>query len=732
MSRYCLLCGSGNDDRALFCAACGTELVEDERIEDFEEDIAGPSGALPPRVEAPDGIVDENEMPLMVLPDGAILKGIYQVSYLTCGGMGAIYKAVDLETKKEYVIKEAVSTDPTEKSRLMMALSREREALIRLVHPGIINSHDFFEEAESWYLVLEYFDGQTLAEVQESIKPGFVPEVDVLSWASQLAEILDYLHKLNPPVIYRDLKPSNVMVNHVGKIKLIDFGIARIHKKGRSGDTEVIGTVGFCPPEQYGENQTDHQSDIYSLGAMMHSLLTNIVPGTKSSNPFEFCPVRMVNPNVSRQTEAIIKKSTRIEREQRYESMEKMLMVINSAYKNSKEQSLGLPKLEVAPVNLDLMRIGFDEKRTARFLITNSGKGTLSGSINPPKMKGIKVHPKSINSNKRVVELEVDGSQITAYKDHKLNIVIRTNGGNFVLPVSFSIGLTPKLAVSLASMQFVLRNDQVSFPKEVVLINKGADTLEGVIRCKDPWVQLGTKEFRGNFVKVPVQIEPYNLFPGRSYNTKIIVNTNGGTKEIRVNVFLRLSFSHLEDTLAHIAQGEEKVKLSKMLRDMRVQEVPGRIRIIERLSQNEYKDLFVPHIMEALERDSSEEVREIAAKILCKIAKKQSATSFIEALSDSYPAVRKIAAEALGDIEEESAIEYLVKMVADKDPEVRQAARKAVAQIAPRKASSTLAPITDAIKGFDIEATTEAATKRLQNVQSAAKGFWARLTKKQK
>jgi len=730
MAKYCLLCGSGNDDRALFCAACGTELVDDERMEELGE-IDTPSGIFLSRVEAPDGIVGEDEMPLMVLPDGTILKGVYQVNYLTCGGMGAIYKAIDLETKKEYVIKEAVSTDPTEKSRLMMALSREREALIRLVHPGIIKCNEFFEEGESWYLVLEYFDGQTLAEVQEAIKPGFLAEVDVLNWTAQLAEILDYMHNLNPSVIYRDLKPSNAMVNHVGKVKLIDFGIARIHKKGRTGDTEVIGTVGFCPPEQYGEGQTDARSDIYSLGAMMHSLLTNVVPGTKGANPFEFCPVRMVNPNVSRQTEAIIKKATKMQPGDRYENMEKMLMVINSAYTNAKEQSLGLPKLEVDPVNLDLMRIGFDEKRTARFLITNAGKGTLSGTINPPKTKGINVHPRTINSNKRVVELEVDGAQLPAYKDHKINIVIRTNGGNFVLPVNFSIGLTPKLAVSPAFLQFILNNDQVSFPKDLIMVNKGANILEGVVRCKEPWVQIGMKEFRGNFTKIPVQIEPYNLFPGRSYVTKIVINTNGGTKEVRVNVVLRLSFSHLEDTLAHIAQCEEKVALSKMLRDMRVQEVPGRIRIIDRLSQSDHRDLFVPHIMEALERDSSDEVRVKAAELLFKITPKQAAPSFIEALGDPSPKVRALAARALGDIEEESAIEYLLKLVADKDPEVRQAARTAVTQIAPKKASSALAPITDAVKGFDLEAATEAATKKLQNVQSVARGFWTKIMKKQ-
>lgn len=725
MIRYCVLCGSGNKEGTLFCAACGTELVDDV----MEEEVVATAGRTDThsfeRVPSPDGIVDENEMPLMVLADGTVLKGVYQVSYLTCGGMGAIYKAIDLETRNEYVIKEAVSTDPTEKSRLMMSLSRERETLIRLYHPGIIRCHDFFEEGESWYLVLEYFDGHTLEEAQDAVKPGFLSEMDVLNWSVQLAEIIDYMHNLNPPIIYRDLKPSNAMVNHLGKIKLIDFGIARVHKKGRRGDTEIIGTVGFCPPEQYGDGQTDHCSDIYSLGAMIHSLLTNIVPGTQGSNPFEFCPARMINPNVSRQVEAIITKSTRIEREQRYETMEKFLMVLRGALQKTSEQRLGLPKLEVDPKDLDLMRIGFDEVKRARFLITNGGQGDLTGTISISK-RGISVHPTTIKSNKQVVEISVDGAAMPAYKEQKITVLIKSNGGNFQLPVTFSVGLTPKLAISPAAMQFVLHNDQISFTKELVLINKGADILEGIVRAEEPWLILDQKEFRGNYIKIPIQIEPYNLYPGRSYNSKVIANTNGGTRDVMISVFLKLTFSHFEDTLAHIPQGDERIKLSQMLRDMRAGEPRVRNRLVQELSEHKHRELFLSHFMEAMERDLSMEVRETCAAILYKIARKESVPSFIEVLGDKSPKVRRIAAQALGDVGDENAVEYLIKLVTDEDPEVRQAARSSISVLAPKKASATLAPIADAVKNFDMDK----ATKKLKDVQNAARGFWNKLINK--
>jgi len=724
MPRYCLLCGSGNDNTTLFCAACGTELVEDE-ISIIEEKSIETDAVAITRVPAPDGSIGRDERPLMVIPDGTILR-TYQVSYLTCGGMGAIYKAVDLNTQKEYVIKEAMSTDSTEKTRFMMALNDEKNRLITLDHPGIVKCHEYFEEGDSYYLVIEYVDGQTLSAVQAGVEPGFVLEVDVLSWAVQLSEILHYLHTRQPPIIYRDLKPSNVMVTHLGKVKLIDFGIARVYKKDKRMDTEIIGTVGFCPPEQYGDGQTDHRSDIYSLGAMMHSLMTNIVPGSQSSNPFEFCSVRMVNPNASRQIEAIIKKATRIEREERYESMEHMWGVLNSAYKNASEQLLGMPRLEVDPVNLDIMRIGIDETRKARFLITNAGKGTLKGTIAPPAMKGISLFPLEINSNKQVVEIEVDGSQVPPYKQQKINIAIKTNGGSFVLPVTFSVGLTPKLAVNVSALQFVLHNDQVSFLKEIILLNKGAATLEGVARCKDPWVILSDKEFRGNFVKLSVQIDPYNLFPGRSYSSKIILNTNGGTKEINIQVFLRLSFAHLEDTLAHIEQGKEKVRLSQMLRDLRVEDPEIRKDMIVSLNEHRYRDLFIPHFMEAMERDSDPDVRETAAEVLYKLQNSETIPSFIEALSDSSPGVRKIAVEALEKLGGEDTFDYVAKLVTDGNAEVRAAATRTVAKFGHKKFVDTITPIGKAVKEMDIET----ATRGLKSVQNAAKGFWDKFLKK--
>ncbi|HIE13108.1 MAG TPA: serine/threonine protein kinase, partial [Desulfotomaculum sp.] len=223
------------------------------------------------------------------LAPGSLLEGRYLiVGVLGRGGMGAVYKALDQRLDNMPVAIKEMSTGAVRAGDLEKAVAsfkREAKMLVGLRHPALPRVTDFFPYEERWYLVMDYIEGETLEAVAR--RRGPIPEAEVLDWARQLCAVLDYLHGQEPPVIFRDLKPANIMLAPKGEIKLIDFGIARHFRPGKGEDTTLYGSVGFSAPEQYGEGQTDARADIYSLGATLHYLLTGADPAKK---PFHFTP----------------------------------------------------------------------------------------------------------------------------------------------------------------------------------------------------------------------------------------------------------------------------------------------------------------------------------------------------------------------------------------------------------------------------------------------------------
>jgi ankyrin repeat protein len=203
--------------------------------------------------------------------------------------MGAVYKALDRRLGDMPVAIKEMSTNavgPGNLEKTVESFKQEAKMLIGLRHPALPRISDFFSQGEErWYLAMDYIEGETLEAIAQ--RRGPVPEAEVLDWARQLCEVLDYLHNQEPPVIFRDLKPANIMLTPKGEIKLIDFGIARHFKSEQGRDTTVYGSIGFSAPEQYGEGQTDPRSDIYGLGATLHYLLTGVDPGKK---PFHYTP----------------------------------------------------------------------------------------------------------------------------------------------------------------------------------------------------------------------------------------------------------------------------------------------------------------------------------------------------------------------------------------------------------------------------------------------------------
>lgn len=245
---------------------------------------------------APDNLRDADGVPLLVLPEGTRLHG-YELRFLAVGGMSVVYLA--RRGSAQYLIKEV----PQRETRAVQALEHEAQLLKRLNHPGIVKAFEIFRNEDQTYLVREYIPGTSL-DKQISPFPGiYLAEATVRSWGIQLCDLFAYLHGQQPPLIYRDLKPKNVILDPQGRLHLIDFGITRSFKEGQKQDTELLGSALTASPEHYG-GQTDIRSDLFTLGATLHYLLTN-GQGERTS-PFDFPPVRSVNRDVSEEMERLL------------------------------------------------------------------------------------------------------------------------------------------------------------------------------------------------------------------------------------------------------------------------------------------------------------------------------------------------------------------------------------------------------------------------------------------
>ncbi|MGD2047886.1 MAG: serine/threonine-protein kinase [Chloroflexota bacterium] len=246
-----------------------------------------------------------------LLQAGAVLQDRYQiVDTLGVGGFSSVYKARDMHfpaVTRLCAVKEMVHLNRDPKVREMATASFEREAsiLATLDHAAVPDVYDFFTESDRSYLVLEYIHGQDL-EALLNEQQTFFPVENVIDWTIQLCEVLEYLHKHEPsPVVFRDLKPSNVMLDRHGKIRLIDFNIAKVFQTGLKGT--MIGTEGYSPPEQY-RGEASPAGDIYALGATFHHLLTRQDPRTEPPFSFDERPIRSANPEVPREFEAILQR----------------------------------------------------------------------------------------------------------------------------------------------------------------------------------------------------------------------------------------------------------------------------------------------------------------------------------------------------------------------------------------------------------------------------------------
>ncbi|MCF0142746.1 MAG: serine/threonine protein kinase [Parasporobacterium sp.] len=251
---------------------------------------------------------------------GSLIDGKYRIiREIGRGGMSVVYLAMDMRLEKLWAVKEIKKKIRSEYGEIIVnSLPAEAELMKKLDHPCLPRIVDIIDNDQSICVVMDYIAGKSLDRIIKEEGPR--TEEQVINWVRQLGEALGYLHSRKPPIIYRDMKPANVIIKPEGQIKIIDFGIAREYKEKSLTDTMVLGTVGYAPPEQYG-GQTDPRSDIYALGMTMHHLLTG-------NNPVEggrYRPVREYNPELSESVEKIIDKCVQLLPENRYQTCEELL-----------------------------------------------------------------------------------------------------------------------------------------------------------------------------------------------------------------------------------------------------------------------------------------------------------------------------------------------------------------------------------------------------------------------
>jgi serine/threonine-protein kinase len=285
MAQFCSRCGKSARDSAKFCQGCGTPFVQ-------------------------------------VLQAGSTLdRGRYQVlKPLKAGGMGAVYLLHDSRLERKCVLKEMVppSHDPADLKEFRERFRNEALTLSKLSHPNLPPVYDHFEENHQCCLVMEYIEGDDLESLLSVKAPKGFPEERVRQWALTICAILEYLHRRDPLILYRDLKPSNIMVRKEdGRLFLIDFGIAKSVHQALTHNTSW-DTEGYAPIEQM-QGEPEVRSDIYALAATMHHLLSGRPPV-----PFKFPAIRSLRSEVSAEMEALLEKALKLRADERYGTAREM------------------------------------------------------------------------------------------------------------------------------------------------------------------------------------------------------------------------------------------------------------------------------------------------------------------------------------------------------------------------------------------------------------------------
>ena len=471
------------------------------------------------------------------------------------GGMGAVYQARDVKRQTICAIKEmSLSMVPLgERPQSIQNFLAEARILSRLKHPNLPAFTDFFTEGSRYFLVMEYIDGNTLEDLLED-NGGPFSERRVLGWGRQLCDVLEYLHSQQPPVIFRDLKPGNIMLMHNGRIKLIDFGIARLFRHSIAHDTQLLGTPGFAPPEQYGTAQTDERSDIYSLAMTLFQLMTNMMP----DKGFGLPNIHSANLHISPAVAHALEKATALRPEDRYESIavfRRALLGVgififengNSATTPEELAELCARYPEEAVDYLlageieswlseiganDLARaakriratVGDPEMGVEKFLQTVMGPSAHTRTYTAASPSANKTGGTADNSNTgSSFRLSIPGLQWQGSATGR-------SGG--------AVSRAPVVIVSPKVIDFGQVYPGLSAPMLLNISGEKGAMVSGTISTRESWISIDPPGFDGMSTPVRVRVDSTRLRGSTHYSGTILVTTNQGEQEITVRVEL--------------------------------------------------------------------------------------------------------------------------------------------------------------------------------------------------
>lgn len=265
-----------------------------------------------------------------MLEVGTLLDGKYKIlNEIGHGGMSVVYLALNERANKTWAVKEVRKDGGNDEEVVSQGLVAETEMLKKLSHPNLPAIIDVIDREDSFIIVMDYIEGKSLQDVVNASGPQDAETV--VEWARQLCDVLGYLHSRRPPIIYRDMKPANVMLRPDGQVALIDFGTAREYKLTSKGDTTWLGTRGYAAPEQFGgHGQTDARTDIYNLGATIYHLLTGYSP---ADTQFVIYPVGQLRPELAGSgIEKVVKKCCEPEPANRYQNCAELMYALDHVH----------------------------------------------------------------------------------------------------------------------------------------------------------------------------------------------------------------------------------------------------------------------------------------------------------------------------------------------------------------------------------------------------------------
>jgi hypothetical protein len=468
------------------------------------------------------------------------------------GGMAAVYEARDTRRGTACAIKEmSLSTVPAnERPQAIQNFLAEARILSRLNHPNLPAFTDFFTEGTRHFLVMEFVDGNTLEDLLEANHGPFT-ERRVLGWARQLCDVLEYLHSQQPPIIFRDLKPGNIMLTRGGRIKLIDFGIARLFRSSGGQDTQLLGTPGFAPPEQYGSAQTDERSDIYSLAMTLFQLMTDAI----NENGFGLKDVHFNYPHISPPVARVLEKATALKPDDRYQGVmvfrRALLGIGTFRFENGGEAT--------TPDELADLCSHYAEE-AADYLFAGEIESWLQEINKDDMARAAKRIRTTVGNPDLAVEKLV---QLLVGSDGRVRGSQISNGGqtgSHARAAGTQSGRVPEpvLVIDPRTIDFGQAYPGLSAPILLTISGARGALVSGTLHAVESWIVLESTTFDGSRIPINVRVDTTRLRGSTHYTGTIMITSDESEREIAVTVEVDV-LGYTTATIARKRVGQSQV-----------------------------------------------------------------------------------------------------------------------------------------------------------------------------